>query len=74
MKKSFLIILFMFLSLSFMIFTSCKDPEPPHEHTFADSWTKDATHHWHASTCGHEVTEGKATHSLGDWTTTKEAT
>ena len=74
MKKSFLIILFMFLSLSFVIFTGCKDPEPPHEHTFADSWTKDATHHWHASTCGHEVTEGKAAHSFGEWEITKEPT
>ena len=74
MKKSFLFILFMFLSLSFVIFTGCKDPEPPHEHTYSDSWTKDATHHWHASTCGHEVTEGKAAHSFGNWTTTKEAT
>ena len=74
MKKSFLIILFMFLSLSFVIFTGCKDPEPPHEHTYSDSWTKDATHHWHAATCGHEVTEGKAAHSFGDWTTTKEPT
>ena len=74
MKKSFLIILFMFLSLSFVIFTGCKDPEPQHEHTYSDSWTKDATHHWHASTCGHEVTEGKAVHTFGDWTTTKEAT
>ena len=64
----------MFLSLSFVIFTGCKDPEPPHEHTYSDSWTKDATHHWHASTCGHEVTEGKAAHSFGNWTTTKEAT
>ena len=74
MKKSFLIILFMFLSLSFVIFTGCKDPEPPHEHTYSDSWTKDATHHWHASTCGHEVTEGKAAHSFGDWEITKEPT
>lgn len=74
MKKSFLIILFMFLSLSFVIFTGCKDPEPPHEHTFADSWTKDTTHHWHASTCGHEVTEGKAAHTFGEWEITKEAT
>ena len=45
-----------------------------HEHTYSDSWTKDATHHWHASTCGHEVTEGKAAHSFGDWTVTKAAT
>ena len=74
MKKSFLIILFMFLSLSFVIFTSCKDPEPPHEHTYSDSWTKDATYHWHASTCGHEVTEGKAAHTFGEWEITKEPT
>ena len=74
MKKSFLIILFMFLSLSFVIFTSCKDPEPPHEHTYSDSWTKDATHHWHASTCGHEVTEGKAAHTFGDYVSNNDAT
>ena len=30
-----------------------------HQHTFATDWTSDATHHWHASTCGHttEVSE-----------------
>lgn len=44
-----------------------------HEHTYSEDWTSDATHHWHVSTCGHEVTEGKAEHSFGDWTTTKEA-
>ena len=44
-----------------------------HEHTYSEDWTRDATHHWHVSTCGHEVTEGKAEHSFGDWTTTKEA-
>ncbi len=29
---------------------------PPlgHNHTFADTWTSDATHHWHAATCTHE--------------------
>ena len=74
MKKSFLIILFMFLSLSFVIFTGCKDPEPPHEHTYSEDWTKDATHHWHASSCGHEVTEGKAAHTFGDWIVTKDPT
>ena len=24
-----------------------------HEHTFAEDWSKDATHHWHAATCEH---------------------
>ncbi len=44
-----------------------------HTHKFATEWTKDETNHWHASTCGHEVTEGKTAHTFGDWTTTKEA-
>ena len=45
-----------------------------HTHKFASEWTYDETNHWHASTCGHEVTEGKTAHSFGDWITTKEAT
>ena len=46
-----------------------------HEHTFAEDWTSDATHHWHAVTCEHKTeVSGKAAHSFGDWTTTKEAT
>ena len=46
-----------------------------HEHTYSEDWTSDATHHWHASTCGHTTeVSGKAKHSFGDWTTTKEAT
>ena len=45
-----------------------------HTHKFASEWTKDETNHWHAATCGHEVTEGKTAHTFGDWITTKEAT
>lgn len=45
-----------------------------HEHTFASEWTKDETYHWYASTCGHDVTEGKTAHTFCDWKTTKEAT
>ena len=46
-----------------------------HTHKFATDWTKDETNHWHASICGH-ITEvsGKAEHTFGDWTVTKEAT
>ena len=38
-----------------------------HDHTFATDWTSDATHHWHAATCGHttEVSE-KSVHSYTD--------
>ena len=46
----------------------------PHTHTFATEWSKDKDNHWYAATCGHEVTEGKAAHTFGEWTTTKEAT
>ena len=46
-----------------------------HVHTYSEDWTKDATHHWHAATCGHTTElSGKAAHSFGDWTVTKAAT
>ena len=45
-----------------------------HTHKFATDWTKDETNHWHAATCGHEVTDGKVAHTFGNWTTTKAAT
>ena len=55
---------------------STDDPKAPesHHHTFATEWTRDETYHWHASTCGHDVIEGKAEHTFGDWIITKEAT
>ena len=52
----------------------CKDPEI-HIHTYSEAWTKDETNHWHAATCGHTTeVSGKAEHSFGDWTITKEPT
>ena len=46
-----------------------------HTHKFATAWTKDETNHWHAATCEHtEEVSGKAAHTFGDWTVTKEAT
>ena len=46
-----------------------------HEHTFASEWTSDETNHWHTATCGHTTeVSGKAEHTFGEWTTTKEAT
>ena len=41
----------------------CKDPEI-HIHTYSEAWTKDETNHWHAATCGHDVTDSKAEHSF----------
>ena len=46
----------------------------PHTHTFSEEWTSDVTGHWHASTCGHDVTTPKESHTYGDYTVTKEAT
>ena len=75
MKKLNLSLLILLLSISMIGFTGCKAPEPPHEHEFSDSWSKDGTYHWHATTCEHkdEVSD-KAEHTFGNWTTTKEAT
>lgn len=35
-----------------------------HEHTFASTWTYNETSHWHASTCDHDVVDGKANHTF----------
>ena len=35
-----------------------------HKHTYSEEWTKDANYHWHAATCGHDVTDSKAEHSF----------
>ena len=37
-----------------------------HEHTFAEEWSKDETHHWKASTCGHADAEAKEEHIFGN--------
>ena len=38
----------------------------PHTHKFADEWSKDETHHWKASTCGHAEEEVKVEHTYGE--------
>ena len=75
MKKISIILTILFVTGMIFCVTGCKDPEPPHEHTFSDSWSKDGTYHWHAATCEHTTeVSGKAAHTFGDWTTTKAAT
>ncbi len=75
MKKISLILTILLVTVMIFCVTGCKDPEPAHEHTFSDAWSKDGTYHWHAATCEHttEVSD-KAKHIFGNWTTTKEAT
>ncbi len=72
MKK--LAMLAIFFLVAVMI-TGCKAPEPAHEHTFADSWSTSATHHWKAATCEHtsEVNE-KAKHTFGEYVSNNDAT
>lgn len=38
----------------------------PHTHKYADEYSKDDTHHWYASTCGHAEAEVKVEHTYGD--------
>ncbi len=41
-----------------------KKPSGKHEHTFSETWQYDETEHWHESTCGHDVTDGKNQHDF----------
>ena len=53
MKK--LVLVGLVLLASVMVLAGCKNdsvPEVPHEHSFAEQWTYDGTHHWKAATCG----------------------
>ena len=54
----------------------CSQPEPPHVHTFSDTWTIDDTAHWHVATCGHsEEVKGKRLHRFPEnWTIVTAAT
>ncbi len=50
----------------------------PHTHTFGDTWTSDATDHWHACTAsdcnGIDAIKDKAAHAYGGWILDKDAT
>ena len=51
----------------------------PHTHTFDDTWTTDATDHWHACTasdCNNDIDaiKDKAAHTPGDWIIDKKPT
>ena len=46
-----------------------------HEHTYAEEWTTDATHHWHEATCEHTgEKDGYAEHTWDSGTVTTAAT
>ena len=48
--------------------------EEQHIHTFSDEYEYDNIYHWHPSTCGHDVVDGKEAHSFGPWVIDVEAT
>lgn len=35
-----------------------------HQHTFKDTWSSDATYHWHGSSCGHSAINDKTQHTF----------
>ena len=38
----------------------------PHTHKYSTNWTSDATSHWHAATCGHDVKSDEAAHTFDE--------
>ncbi len=73
MKKIKWLVAFLIVANLLLGVIGCKDPEI-HIHTYSEAWTKDETNHWHASTCGHDVIEGKAEHSFGEYVSNNDAT
>ncbi len=55
MKKLFTAsLLALTLLLALFALTACNEEEE-HTHTWAEKWSFDPTHHWHANTCTHEA-------------------
>lgn len=61
MKRILSVALCLLLAAAMLV--GCNEPkEEPHKHAYASDWTSDATNHWHASTCGHDVKASEAAH------------
>lgn len=45
-----------------------------HTHTYATTWSSDATNHWYADTCGHSTKKGEAAHTWNDGEETDSGT
>ena len=52
----------------------CQSDDESHSHTFADSWSSDATNHWHAADCGHDEKKDEAEHTFNNGVITTPAT
>lgn len=49
-------------------------PPLTHTHTYSSAWSSDASGHWHAATCGHNVTSDFAAHVSNGGVVTTPAT
>lgn len=49
-------------------------PKLPHTHKYATTWSKDASQHWYAATCGHDVKSDAANHTWDNGVETTKAT
>ena len=49
-------------------------PKIEHVHTFSTEWSYDSNHHFHNSTCGHDVTTTPVSHTFSSWNIKKDAT
>ena len=59
-----LTILTLIVSTTLLIGSSCKKEEPPHEHTFAETWTIDYDYHYKKATCEHtDEYDGRGNHT-----------
>ena len=65
MKRKLLLLLI----FNLLILVSCS-----HEHTFYTDYVSNSTHHWHQSSCEHNVKGGEAPHEFGEWITITEPT
>lgn len=45
----------------------CQYTDSTHVHTYASQWSANATHHWHATDCGHSLVDGKEAHTPDDF-------
>ncbi len=67
MKKGLIILLSIPFCLTFCSNQKSSSDSSIREHTYSNEWSYDENYHWHASTCGHDVTTDKEEHSFSDW-------
>ena len=61
-KLKISLILALLALLCALMFSACD--VVAHQHTYSDEWTSNELFHWHASTCGHSVVDGREKHDF----------